>query len=215
MGRTADAIEEGVAIAAAAARLALSNRILVDTIANGERFDGERFATVAQETLLHLADEHEQAAAVLRKQLRKAQRKFSESRGTHDYRNRDKSNLKQRRKQYLGVADVLRRFADDPVQVETLVEQSRDAAWHNVEENILRRLDAEAFDPAADDDYETMREARMESVRMIDLPRLEAHCRRMAALAAEQAERPLQPEEADQPVGVEQPEEADELDSVA
>ncbi|HBR88532.1 MAG TPA: asparagine synthase, partial [Microbacterium sp.] len=39
MGRNADAIAEGVSIADAAARLAVRNRILVDTIARNEPFD--------------------------------------------------------------------------------------------------------------------------------------------------------------------------------
>ena len=43
MGKTAEAIGEGVSIAAAAARLTVRNRILVETIANNETFQYEPF----------------------------------------------------------------------------------------------------------------------------------------------------------------------------
>ncbi len=62
MGRTKEAIAEGLSIATAAARLAVRNRILVDTIARGGQFDGEVFAELARETLRSLADEQDQAA---------------------------------------------------------------------------------------------------------------------------------------------------------
>ena len=57
MGRTKEAIAEGLSIATAAARLAVRNRILVDTIARGGHFDGEVFAELARETLRSLADD--------------------------------------------------------------------------------------------------------------------------------------------------------------
>ena len=44
MGRNADAIAEGVAIATAAARLAVKNHILVGTIAQGGVFDAVMIA---------------------------------------------------------------------------------------------------------------------------------------------------------------------------
>ncbi len=61
MGKTADAIAEGVSIASAAARLAVRNHILVATIAQDEPFDADRFAVAAQETLIALADEQDAA----------------------------------------------------------------------------------------------------------------------------------------------------------
>ncbi len=178
MGRTADAIAEGISIAAAAARLAVRNHILVETIARDEHFDAQRFAPFARATLLHLAEEQEAAAELAQRQRKKAWGKFSDPDGTHDYRDRDTRNLRRRRRQYLGVAKALRAFADDGVSVDALIEQSRDAAWHDVESNLQRRLTVEAMRPEFDPDYETMREARMQSLRLVDLPRLAAHRRR-------------------------------------
>ncbi|MCP2636135.1 asparagine synthase [Microbacterium sp. HD4P20] len=178
MGKTADAIAEGVSIASAAARLALRNRILVDTIAKDEPFDVAGFGPYAREILISLADEQEQAAELARRQRKKAWGKFSDPDGTHDYRDRDTRNLRKRHRQYVGVAKELRRMAEDPHVVRTIVEQARDAAWGDVEANLQRRLTVEGMRPDLDPDYERMRAARMQSIRLVDLPRLSAHRRR-------------------------------------
>jgi hypothetical protein len=177
MGKTAEAIAEGVSIASAAARLAIRNRILVDTIANDEPFEVSAFTPFARETLIALADEQDEAAALVKRQRKKAWGKFTDPDGTHDYRDRDTRNLRKRGRQYAGVAQELRRMADDPHVVRTLIEQSRDAAWGDVESNLQRRLRVEGMRPELDPDYERMRAARMQSIRLVDLPRLAAHKR--------------------------------------
>lgn len=181
MGKTAEAIAEGVSIASAAARLAIRNRILVETIAHDEHFDVAAFAPFARETLIALADEQDEAAALVKRQRKKAWGKFTDPDGTHDYRDRDTRNLRRRGRQYSGVAQALRRMADDPHVVRTLVEQSRDAAWGDVEANLQRRLRVEAMRPDLDPDYDRMRAARMQSIRLVDLPRLAAHKRHLEA----------------------------------
>lgn len=178
MGRTAEAIAEGVSIAAAAARLAVRNRILVDTIAGGRPFDADAFAPVAQETLIALAAEQEGAATLAKGMRKKAWGKFSDPDGTHDYRDRDTRNLRRRYRQYLGVAKQLRLQAADETALRELVEQARDAAWGDVEANLQRRLRVEGMRPELDPDYDRMRAARMQSLRLIDLPRLAAHRRK-------------------------------------
>jgi hypothetical protein len=180
VGRTADAIAEGVSIASAAARLAVRNHILVETIAHDEPFDADRFAPFAVDTLIALADEQDAAADLAKRQWKKAWGKFTDPDGTHDYRDRDTRNLRKRHKQYRGVAKELRRRAADPAAVAALVEQSRDAAWGDVEANLQRRLAVEGAHPELDPDYGTMRAARMQSLRLIDLPRLAAHRRALA-----------------------------------
>ncbi|MFE7846134.1 asparagine synthase [Microbacterium sp. NPDC057407] len=180
MGKTAEAIAEGVSIASAAARLAVRNHILVETIAHDEPFEISRIAPFAHDTLIALAEEQEEAAALAKRQRKKAWGKFTDPDGTHDYRDRDMRNLRKRHRQYVGVAKELRRIAEDPHAVRTLVEQSRDAAWGDVEANLQRRLRAEGMRPDLDPDYETMRAARMQSLRLVDLPRLAAHRRKVA-----------------------------------
>jgi len=192
MSKTAEAIAEGVFIASAAARLAIRNRILVETIANDEPFDVAGFTPFAVETLKALADEQEQAAELTHRQAKKAWGKFTDPDGTHDYRDRDTRNLRRRRKQYLGVAKELRQMADDPHVVRQLIEQARDAAWGDVEANLQRRLRVEGMRPDLDPDYEKMRAARMQSLRLVDLPRLAAHRRRAMDVAAHADDEPVE-----------------------
>lgn len=177
MGKTADAIAEGVSIAYAAARLTVRNQILMATIARDEPFEVTLFMPFAQETLHALAKEQEEAGALAKRQVKRAWGKFTDPDGTHDYRDRDTRNLRKRRKQYLGVAKELRQRANDPHAVRVLVEQSRDAAWGDVQANLERRLIAEGTRHDLDPDYAMMRNARMQSLRLVDLPKLAAHRR--------------------------------------
>lgn len=180
MGRTAEAVAEGVSIADAAARLAVRNHILVETIAHDVPFDVATFTPYAHDTLITLAEEQESAAELAKRQRKKAWGKYSDPDGTHDYRDRDTRNLRKRERLYLGVAKALRAQAEDPQALRTLVEQARDAAWGDVEANLQRRLVAEAARPDLEPDYGTMRAARMQSLRLIDLPRLASHRRHLA-----------------------------------
>lgn len=174
MGKTADAIAEGEAIAMAAARLALKNRILVATVGQGADFDPSTFDGQAVEVLDSLALEASDASAHLRSLWRRAKTKRSESTGTHDYRAGDVKNLKKRAKQSAGVADRLRATAHSPAKVRELVESARDAAWHDVELNLARTLDVTSAHPEHDPDYERMREARMQALAQVDLQALAA-----------------------------------------
>lgn len=178
MGRTADAISEGVIIARAAARLAVRNHILVEAIARDAVFSFESLKPVARDVLLALADEQDAAADRARRERRRAFGRGSQSLGTHDYRSKDSGNLRRRAKQYRGVAKALRDQASDDGALQLLVEQGRDAAWGDVEANLERRLIVEAMRPDSDPDYHALRAARMQSIRLIDLPRLSAHQRR-------------------------------------
>ena len=184
MGRTADAVAEGVIIAIAAARLSIRNRILVAAIRNDSAFSVEAVKPFARQTLEALADEQSAAADRARADWRRAWGKQSDPSGTHDYRGRDSRNLRRRARQYTGVAKELRERATDEAGLEHLIEQARDAAWGDVEANLERRLIVEGMRPDLDPDYATMRGARMQSIRLIDLPRLASHQRRLSTPAA-------------------------------
>ncbi|QPE04259.1 asparagine synthase [Microbacterium schleiferi] len=184
MGRTADAVAEGVIIAIAAARLSIRNRILVDAIRNDSAFSFDALKPFARQTLEALADEQSAAADRARADWRRAWGKQSDPSGTHDYRGRDSRNLRRRARQYTGVAKELRERATDEAGLEHLIEQARDAAWGDVEANLERRLIVEGMRPDLDPDYATMRGARMQSIRLIDLPRLASHQRRLSTPAA-------------------------------
>ncbi|UIN31156.1 asparagine synthase [Microbacterium binotii] len=179
--KLADVVAEGVYIAAAATRLSLKNHILVDILSAGEGFDADRFVPDAKDALLKLAEEAEADAERAERERKLARGRFSDSGGTHDYRSRDVRNLRRRRKQSLRIAEELRERAEDLDGLRELVEAAREAAWAEVARNIDSSLRIEAARPDLEPGYEKMRQARMQSLRLVDLPRLAAHRRRMNA----------------------------------
>jgi hypothetical protein len=176
--KVSEVVAEGLYVAAAATRLALKNRILVETIAGGEDFDPDHFMATARDTLVSLAEEAEGDAQRVKRARKTASGRFTDSDGTHDYRSRDVRNLRRREKQSRRVAKELREKADDPAELRQLVEAAREAAWAEVSRNIDSTLRIEAARPDLDEDYATMREARMQALRLVDLPQLRSHRRR-------------------------------------
>ncbi|MDR6866595.1 hypothetical protein J2Y69_001188 [Microbacterium resistens] len=189
MGRSADAIAEGVAIATSAARLAVKNHILVGTIAQGGSFDAGRYVQDARDALLVLAAESEEASQLVTRLRKRAHGRYSDPAGTHDYRDRDVRNLKRRAKQSAGVAQRLQDLAENTPALRELVEQARRAAWGDVAGNLQRRLQVEGMRADQDPDYDTMREARMQALRLVDLQALasEQRSRRKRIQKAERA----------------------------
>lgn len=187
MGRTADAIAEGVAIATAAARLTVKNQILVGTIARGGVFEIEHYADVARKALLAMAQESEDAAELLTRLRKRARGRHSDPHGTHDYRDRDVRNLRRRVKQSTGVAHDLRKMTEDAEALHALVEEARAAAWGDVRSNLDRRLQVEGMRPDQDPDYDRMRDARMQALKLVDLQALssEQRARKKREKAAE------------------------------
>lgn len=175
--RTRDVVAEGLYIASAATRLSLKNTILVHILAAGEDFDPDRYVPEARAALEALAVEAEADAARTETDRKRARTRHSDSDGTHDYRARDVRNLRHREKQSLHVASELRRRAADDAELRKLIEDARDAAWAEVASNIDRTLRIEAFRPDLEPDYERMRTARMQALRLVDLPKLRAHRR--------------------------------------
>lgn len=178
MGRTSEAVAEGVSIACAAARMAVRNHILIETIAHGNPFLVDEISAFARETLEMLAVEQEAEAERLQRQRKRAWGQFTDSDGTHDYRDRDIGNLRRRYNQCMRVAERLREIAADPEATAALVEVSRDAAWGDVEANLQRRLKVEGMTEDADPDYARMRDARMDALQRVDLPLLAAQSKR-------------------------------------
>jgi hypothetical protein len=177
VGRTADAIAEGVAIATAATRLAVKNHILVGTIAQGGVFDTDKYMADAREALLAMAQESQDAAELVTRLRKRARGRHSDPASTHDYRDRDVRNLRRRARQSAGVAARLRAMAEDEQQVRSIVEAAREAAWTDVRHNLDRRLRVEGMRPDQDPDYATMREARMQALRLVDLQALSSEQR--------------------------------------
>jgi len=180
VGRTADAIAEGVAIATAAARLAVKNHILVGTIAEDGVFDTDKYIADAREALGAMAAEAEEAAANVTALRKRARGRHSDPHGTHDYRDRDVRNLRRRAKQSTGVAVKLREIMQDRQRLSVIVEEAREAAWADVRHNLDRRLRVEGMRPDQDPEYGKMREARMQALRLVDLQALSSEQRARA-----------------------------------
>lgn len=172
MGRTADAVAEGVAIATAAARLAVKNHILIGTIAENGIFDTDKYVADAREALRAMAEESEEVERNLTQLRKRARGRHSDPSGTHDYRDRDVRNLRRRAKQSHGVATKLRDMMEDDDALRVIVEEAREGAWADVRHNLDRRLRVEGMRPDQDPDYERMREARMQALRLVDLQAL-------------------------------------------
>lgn len=179
--RTRDVVAEGLYIASAATRLSLKNTILVHILAEGEDFDPDRYLPEARAALETLAAEAEADAVRTERERRRARNRHSDSDGTHDYRARDVRNLRRREKQSLHVANELRLRAADDTELLKLIADARDAAWAEVAKNIDRTLSIEASRPDLDPDYARMRAARMQALRLVDLPKLRAHRRSVKA----------------------------------
>ncbi|WP_431074302.1 asparagine synthase [Microbacterium phyllosphaerae] len=172
MGRTAEAIAEGVAIATAAARLAVKNHILIGTIAENGVFDTDKYVADAREALRAMAEESEEVERNLAELRKRARGRHSDPSGTHDYRDRDVRNLRRRAKQSHGVATKLRETMENEAALRAIVEEAREGAWADVRHNLDRRLHVEGMRPDQDPDYERMREARMQALRLVDLQAL-------------------------------------------
>lgn len=175
--RTRDVVAEGLYIASAATRLSLKNTILVHILADGEDFDPQRYLPDARAALEALADEAEADAARAERERKRARTRHSDSVGTHDYRSRDVRNLRRREKQSLHVASELRLRAADDDELQRLIADARDAAWAEVAKNIDSTLRIASYRPDLEPDYERMRTARMQALRLVDLPKLRAHRR--------------------------------------
>jgi len=182
--RVADVVEEGIYIAAAATRLSVKNRILMETIAGGEGYDVDRFLPDARAALVALADESDAEAERVRREKKDAWRRFSDPNGTHDYGSRDLGNLRRRQRQGRKIAKALRARAEDEAALRQLVEAARDAAWAELAANIDRTLRMEAARPDLEPDYGTMREARMQALRLVDLAGLASQRRKRAKALA-------------------------------
>jgi hypothetical protein len=188
--KSSEIVAEGLYIASAATRLALKNAILVDILADGRDFEPDRFLDDARDALTSLAEEAEADAERTHRERKAASGRYSDSSGTHDYRSRDVSNLRRRRKQSLRIAKELRERAADEGELRKLIADAREAAWSEVAGNIDRTLRIEAARPDLEPDYERMRTARMQALRMVDLPRLRSQ-RRNAQRQVVERDEPL------------------------
>ncbi|KAB1642157.1 asparagine synthase [Gulosibacter chungangensis] len=184
---------EGVFIASATTRLAVKNRILVDTLSGDVNFTVAQYVEFARETLRDLARESEAEVVRLETMMQKAKRRRSRPMSMHDYQKADLGNLKHRRDQADLVAHKLRERAADTEAVEELVRVAHEAAWGEISRNIQFNLDSEfARVGELTEEESEARAERMQDVLRVDLPKLEKDLRilkKRQAAAQRQAEK--------------------------
>ncbi len=147
-GRLDREIEEGVLLARYAVRMDVKNRIVVETIGDGDRFDADHAALQARGRLGVLQHEALESAARMADVARTVAHVEGRAVHEHDYRSYDRANLRRRRRVYRGVAERLAEIQSDDDAVAALVEQARNDAWGEIGAEIRRGLAVRAAAPA-------------------------------------------------------------------
>jgi hypothetical protein len=120
-------IEDGVLVALAAVRLAVTNRLIVRSLRDGKDYDEQRVRLRVTKEMLNLAVEKEKDAKRIRKVLETVADKPGAADSPSDFRARDAKTLKRRAKVSSGLAARLAELATDPVLVGELADRAHSA----------------------------------------------------------------------------------------
>jgi len=140
-------IEDGVLVSLAAVRLAVTNRLIVRSLRDGQDYDEQRVRQRVSRELLKLAAEKEKDAARIRTVLETVGDKPGAADGPDDFRARDANTLKRRARVSSGLAARLAELATDPDLVGEVADRARSAFLDEFAVSVARG--ARAFsDPA-------------------------------------------------------------------
>ncbi|UOE43511.1 hypothetical protein [Agromyces larvae] len=156
-----DMIEEGVLLAEASGRMALTNRFIVQALRGDEPWSDDRAVAAAREVLRELVHEADETAEHSAAERDAAASRDGVGKHQHDYHRGDTMNLRRREKVYAAVAKALWTKREDPEYLRDLAVRARDAAWEQIGEVIEQRLDREWPDIPIDAEYELARPQRM------------------------------------------------------
>ncbi|MES1212784.1 MAG: hypothetical protein ABUT11_04485, partial [Leifsonia sp.] len=120
-------IDDGVLVALAAVRLAVTNRLIVRSLRDGQDYDEQRLRQRVTQELLKLAAEKEKDAARIRTVLETVGDKPGAADGPDDFRARDAKTLKRRAKVSAGLSARLAELATDSDVVGELAERAHAA----------------------------------------------------------------------------------------
>lgn len=143
-------------------RMKVKNAIIVGVLSGGESYDTERYVPAATAALTGLADEFDQAADRIAEQIASIEELPGTATHAHDYRLRDRWNLRHREAVLRAVVAELRRRVDDDAQILDLVESARKDAWADISREVTDVLNRSFI--KVDDDYERNRAKRMRLV---------------------------------------------------
>ena len=139
-----DQIDEGVLVALSAARLALTNLLIVRSLRDGYDYDERRLRLLITAELFSLALEKEHDAERARSAREAAVDRPGAARSAGDYRSRDAKTLERRATVSAGLAARLAEIATDPDVVGELAERAHRSFLDEFEVSVARG--ARAFD---------------------------------------------------------------------
>ena len=160
---------EGLAIAESAIRLAIRNRIIVDSLRDRQGFDTAPLLAWAAAEFETLADREAEAADRLRDRhdWPANESPWPEHADDIDAQRRELSWREDARR---ATAAAFRAAAGDDRRLITMVERARIEAWEDVAGVLIERVDAASYRP--DPAYETERSTRMAELVALDLSAL-------------------------------------------
>jgi hypothetical protein len=152
--RRADMVADGVFIALGAARQAVKNHLIVKALRDRADFDRDAYLAAAAVELGLLAAENDAAAERVGHQIADARGRHGRALHPDDFRAGDRRQLRRRRRVLREVATRLREVADDPQQIEWLLDSARDLALIEIQATTAaafapRRAGVDPVDRAA------------------------------------------------------------------
>jgi len=134
-----DIVADGVLISAAAIRLAVKNRIVLEALRDGVDYSADRVRAEVREELLELAREKDADADWAARASREAALRGGTAEHHSDFRAVDSAILDRRGWVSRGLADRLRGLSEDDGFVEETAERARDDAWTEIAASITTR----------------------------------------------------------------------------
>jgi hypothetical protein len=146
-----DLIEEGELIAAAGARLAVKNLVIMGSLRDGLNYDEARYVQAAREELAALAREKEGDARRASRDLARVQNRPGRAQHFHDYRRADVPTLQRRQEYDSRLAARLRELASDENFARDLALQARANAWEEIAVSLQAKLERSTVSPDEQD----------------------------------------------------------------
>ena len=137
-------IEDGVLVALAAVRLAVTNRLIVRSLRDGQDYNEERLRQRVTTEILKVAAEKEKDAERIRAILETVADKPGAADDASDFRARDAKMLKRRAKVSEGLAERLNELAVDPDIVGEVADRAHAAFLDEFAVSVARGV--RAFD---------------------------------------------------------------------
>ena len=167
-----DAADDGEAMAIQAALMSLKNRILINAITTDSPFDEHLYFQPTKDIVTELAQQSEDAAAVLDQTIIRARKRRGEALSRDDFRRGDVPNLITRRDTLLLVAKRLRKHSEDSQWLSEHINKAHSMAWEEISREMEMSLDRTEAMEFGDESYEAEREKRIREFTNINLAQL-------------------------------------------